>query len=319
MGFKRPLVRFQSLGPKWEKPLKLLSFDGFFFCLFALPLFFNALEFYNEKGDSSTMKKRLKATTIDENFRTFLASKRSSGVREKTILSYQQAYQAVNRHCPIGEMDMTAFRADSFNALIDALLRANLSRNSIHTYTVALASFFNWCKTEGISRYTFKPYKGEETVKTPYTDAELKQLLRKPNLKRCDFSEYRSWVIINLLLNCGCRVSTVRIFQVRDLDLENRVLFTRHIKNNRPQPLPLCSDMVAILQEYLTYREGKANEPLFPSDADKPMTENGLRCSIANDNRRRGGKRLPSTFSDTPLPASILSIAEAMRSHSKSC
>ena len=87
------------------------------------------------------------------------------------------------------------------------------------------------------------------------------------------------------------RASTVRIFQVRDLDLENRVLFTRHIKNNRPQPLPLCSDMVAILQEYLTYREGKANEPLFPSDADKPMTENGLRCSIADDNRRRGGKK----------------------------
>ena len=237
------------------------------------------------------MKKRLKTTTIDENFRTFLASKRSSGVREKTILSYQQAYQAVNRHCPIGEMDMTAFHADMLNALIEALLRANLSRNSIHTYTVALASFFNWCKTEGISRYTFKPYKGEETVKTPYTDAELKQLLRKPNLKRCDFSEYRSWVIINLLLNCGCRASTVRSFQVRDLDLENRVLFTRHIKNNRPQPLPLCSDMVAILQEYLTYREGKANEPLFPSDADKPMTENGLRCSIADDNRRRGGEK----------------------------
>ena len=46
--------------------------------------------------------------------------------------------------------------------------------------------------------------------------------------------------------------------------------------------------MVAILQEYLTYREGKAHEPLFPSDADQPMTENGLRCSIANYNRKRG-------------------------------
>ena len=234
------------------------------------------------------MKKRLKATTIDENFRTFLASKRSSGVREKTILSYQQAYQAVNRHCPIGERDMTAFHADTLNALIEALLRANLSRNSIHTYTVALASFFNWCKTEGISRYTFKPYKGEETVKTPYTDAELKLLLKKPNLKRCDFSEYRTWVIINLLLNCGCRASTIRGFHIQDLDLENRLLFARHVKNNRPQPLPLCSDMVAILQEYLTYREGKAHEPLFPSDADQPMTENGLRCSVANYNRKRG-------------------------------
>ena len=234
------------------------------------------------------MKKRLKATTIDENFRTFLASKRSSGVREKTILSYQQAYQAVNRHCPIGEMDMTAFHADTLNALIEALLRANLSRNSIHTYTVALASFFNWCKTEGISRYTFKPYKGEETVKTPYTDAELKLLLKKPNLRRCDFSEYRTWVIINLLLNCGCRASTIRGFHIQDLDLENRLLFARHVKNNRPQPLPLCSDIVDILQEYLTYREGKAHEPLFPSDADQPMTENGLRCSVANYNRKRG-------------------------------
>lgn len=40
MGFKRPLVRFQSLGPKWGKPLKLLGFDGFFFFLFSLILSF---------------------------------------------------------------------------------------------------------------------------------------------------------------------------------------------------------------------------------------------------------------------------------------
>ena len=137
--------------------------------LFRPAALFNTLEFYTKKGDSSALRKRLKTTAIEENFRTFFASKRSSGVREKTILSYQQAYQAINKHYPIGEMDMTAFRADTLNALIEALLRANLSRNSIHTYTVALATFFNWCKTEGISRYTFKPYKGEEAVKTLYT------------------------------------------------------------------------------------------------------------------------------------------------------
>ena len=113
------------------------------------------------------MKKRLKTTTIEENFRTFLASKRSSGVREKTILSYQQAYQAVNRHYPIGEMDMTAFRADSFNALIDALLSANLSRNSVHTYTVALASFFNWCKAEGLSFIPLSPIRERKRSKRP--------------------------------------------------------------------------------------------------------------------------------------------------------
>ena len=92
MGFKRPLVRFQSLGPKWGKPLKLLSFNGFFFCLFHPAALFNALEFYTKKGDSSALRKRLKTTAIEENFRIFLAAKRSSGVREITILSYMQAY-----------------------------------------------------------------------------------------------------------------------------------------------------------------------------------------------------------------------------------
>ena len=175
------------------KTVETTGFWRFFLFLFFLILSFQRAWILQRKRRFKHDEKRLKATTIDENFRTFLASKRSSGVREKTILSYQQAYQAVNRHCPIGEMDMTAFHADTLNALIEALLRANLSRNSIHTYTVALASFFNWCKTEGISRYTFKPYKGEETVKTPYTDVELKLLLKKPNLKRCDFSEYRTY------------------------------------------------------------------------------------------------------------------------------
>ena len=68
MGFKRPLVRFQSLGPKWEKPLKLLSFDGFFFCLFRPAALFNELEFY-------TPKRRFKRD-------------------EKTSQNYH------NRHCP---------------------------------------------------------------------------------------------------------------------------------------------------------------------------------------------------------------------------
>ena len=175
------------------KTVETTGFWRFFLFLFFLILSFQRAWILQRKRRFKHDEKRLKATTIDENFRTFLASKRSSGVREKTILSYHQAYQAINKHYPIGEMDMTAFHADTLNALIEALLRANLSRNSIHTYTVALASFFNWCKTEGISRYTFKPYKGEETVKTPYTDVELKLLLKKPNLKRCDFSEYRTY------------------------------------------------------------------------------------------------------------------------------
>ena len=36
-----------------------------------------------------------------------------------------------------------------------------------------------------------------------YTDNEIQQLLKKPNMKKCSFAEYRTWVIINFLVATG--------------------------------------------------------------------------------------------------------------------
>ena len=138
------------------------------------------------------------------------------------------------------------------------------------------------------TQLTIKPYKRQETVKTPYTDAELKKLLKKPSLKRATFPEYRTWVIINLLVNCGCRAATVHSFLVQDVDLESKTIFARHMKNGRPQPLPLCSQMVDILDEYLFLRDGKPNECLFCTDENTQLTENGLRYAVKRYNLSRG-------------------------------
>ena len=55
----------------------------------------------------------------------------------------------------------------------------------------------------------------KETVKETYTDEELERLLKRP-AKNCDFAEYRSWVIVNFLMNSGCRAATVRNIQNRE-------------------------------------------------------------------------------------------------------
>ena len=39
--------------------------------------------------------------------------------------------------------------------------------------------------------------KEDVTPKYGYTDFEMKLLLKKPDIKTCDFSEYRNWVITN--------------------------------------------------------------------------------------------------------------------------
>lgn len=78
-----------------------------------------------------------------------------------------------------------------------------------------------------------KAYKGIETIKETYSDEELKKLLKKPDMRKCSFSDYRSWVIINLLVNNGIRSSTVRNIKNKDADLENLVIYLRHTKNRK--------------------------------------------------------------------------------------
>lgn len=55
-------------------------------------------------------------------------------------------------------------------------------------------------------------------MKETYSDDELMTLLKKPEAD-CKFCEYRNWVIVNFLLNSGCRAATVRNIQNQDVDL----------------------------------------------------------------------------------------------------
>ena len=56
---------------------------------------------------------------------------------------------------------------------------------------------FSWCNEQGLTRLNIPLYKAEETVKETYSDAELTALLKKPDIRKTTFAEYRDWVIIN--------------------------------------------------------------------------------------------------------------------------
>ena len=119
------------------------------------------------------------------------------------------------------------------------------------------------------------------------SDEELSLLLQKPE-SDCSFAEYRNWVIINFLLNSGCRAATVRNIQIRDVDLAARQIVYRHTKNGKVQTVPLCSKMVSVLREYMAIRKGDAAEYLFCNQYGEMRSENALRLAIAQYNRSRG-------------------------------
>ena len=227
------------------------------------------------------------SATIEETFADFIISKKTKGLAEKTLQSYQSQFQAVARHMDV-KMDIAMLQKADLDAMIISMRDASLSPNSINSYTRTLKSFFSWCNEQGITRLNIPLYKAEETVKETYSDAELAALLKKPDIRKATFAEYRDWVIINFLLNCGSRAATVRAIQIRDVDLDGGMVFYRHTKNRKAQVIPLCSAMVAILREYLRHRGGEAADYLFCTETGSQLTENGLRQSIARYNTRRG-------------------------------
>lgn len=225
--------------------------------------------------------------SAEEAFARFLLTKRANGVKTKSIETYTQHFHAISKHLDIHQEIREMTKAD-LQSMILSMQQQGLSPNSIKSYSITIKAFLSWCNDEGLTTLNMAKYKGEETIKETYSDEELRILLQKPNTKKCTFAEYRSWAIVSLLVNCGCRASTIRNIQIRDVDLPSRIIHARHTKNRKALVIPLCSQMAGILREYLKIRGGEADDYLFCTEHGTQLTENALRCSIVDYNRRRG-------------------------------
>ncbi len=226
-------------------------------------------------------------TSVAEYFEDFLLAKRAQGTADKTIQSYNYHFNAVKRHLDVN-VPIEEWNKSKLNAMINSMRISGLATNSISSYVRTLKSFFSWCNEEGITNLNMPRYKSEETVKETYSNNELQKLLKKPNLRKCNFAEYRSWVIVNLLLNNGCRAATIRNIQNQDVDLDNQVIYLRHTKNKKAQVIPLCSELCSIIREYMRVRGGEDSAYLFPNESGEQLKEYALRSSIARYNNRRG-------------------------------
>ena len=233
-----------------------------------------------------TMKNSGENSAITEVFERFIKASLAKGVSERTVQTYRSHLKCVSRHLDI-EMSFNSLSNDITNGMIVSMRASGLAHNSISSYTRVLRTFFNWCSGEGLSIPSVPKLKDAETVKDTYTDEELKRLLKKPD-KQADFCEYRNWVIINFLLNSGCRSATVRNIQIRDVLLDSNQIMSRHNKNGKIQVIPLCEVMVSVLRAYIAVREGKDADYLFCTEYGKMLSENALKLAIVKYNERRG-------------------------------
>ncbi|MDE5985342.1 MAG: tyrosine-type recombinase/integrase, partial [Eubacterium sp.] len=139
-----------------------------------------------------------------------------------------------------------------------------------------------------IYQFKIKLIRAEKKIKETYTDAELAILLKKPDIKKCSFAEYRNWVIINYLLATGNRLETMANVKIGDIDFEENKIKLLKLKNRKQYIIPLSLQLKKVLREYLMYRKGNADDYLFCSSYGKQLSKATIQTQIQHYNRSRG-------------------------------
>lgn len=228
-------------------------------------------------------------TTLAEVFDNYIMRCKVRNLSEQTITIYTMHFNIFSRY-----LDDDSFLPSEVNlSVIDGFILYLKSRGcndmTVLSYMRDLRAFFYHCMESGyMPSFKIKLPKADKKIKETYTDEELRRLLKKPDMKKCNFSEYKIWVFSNYLLATGNRISSALDLRIRDIDFDNNLIQINTTKNRKAQIIPLSAALSSVLQEYLSYRKGEAGDYVFcNSYGDKPDMHT-YQDTLAKYNRSRG-------------------------------
>lgn len=215
------------------------------------------------------MKNKLKMNskdnvTISTAFDLFKRKASVKNLSKYTIQSYQYHFNEFARFIDIEEK-MSVIDEDLIDEFIFHLkTKCSMNDTSVASYLRTIRAFLYYCMECGYLSY-FKIHlpKTEKQIKETYTDEELLRLLQKPNLNKCTFTEYKTWVFENYLLGTGNRITSALNIRIKDIDFEDGTITIRKTKNRRQQIIPLSKTLANILREYLCHRGGTPDDYVF--------------------------------------------------------
>ena len=227
--------------------------------------------------------------TFGEGCEEYILDCKARNLRNGTLRHYSDSTKQILKY--IGEN--TLIQDIDQNMIDDFIvqLRENSALNdmSLYTYTrdfKTLMYFF--MRKEYIPTFKIKIPKVDKQPIETYTDRELQVLLKKPNLRHCSFTEYKVWVMTNFLLSTGVRQHSLINIKIKDVDFDAGVVYINVTKNRKPLIIPLNTDIKKILQEYLKYRKGDAEDYLFCNVFGKQLVRSTVYHSFYEYNKNRG-------------------------------
>jgi len=229
---------------------------------------------------------------IMEAFQVFRRTKVNNNLSKRTIKHYDDVMELFGKFFNVNsEVCCSDISRDTIEAFVEFLKsrNPNIKATSINSYLKDLRTILYYFMERGyMKNFSVKLLKEDIELKEIYTSAEINRLLEKPNLKKCDFSEYRNWVITCYLLATGNRLGTVCELRIGDIDFDSNTIHLRKLKTRKAYTIPLSTALEKVLAEYMQYRKGEADEYLFCNKFGDKLQESSLNTAIYRYNRRRG-------------------------------
>jgi len=236
------------------------------------------------------MQKKL--SSLEEGKEEFFLECRIKNLTKRTIKYYQDCF---------GYFEKFLKEHYGENNLLEQLTKENVNKYIIYlkdreikdtTINIRLREIRGICyyfmRNGYIQEFKISMIKEDQKIPSLYTDEEIAILLKKPNLKTCDFTEFRTWTMINFFVATGVRSRTLRNVQIQDLDFENDLIYLTTTKNRKDAVIPLGMNLKKILIEYLKYRKGEKEDYLFCDVEGEQIKRSALNKIIERYNNQRG-------------------------------
>ncbi len=227
--------------------------------------------------------------TFTEVFEQFQVFSKAKNLSPETLRFYEQTKRAIFKYMgndfPIAQFDQQKLY-EFINYLRDEVGNKDAT---INTHMRSLRAIFNFAtEHEYMKPIVVKSIKAESPIMPTYTEAEMILLLKKPDMKKANFAEYRNWVIVSFLIGTGARASTVCNIKIKDLDIDLSEVIFRHMKTRKQIVVPISTTLKGIIMQYLKVRKGENNDYLFCEQHGEMLSPNALKFAIKRYNIRRG-------------------------------
>lgn len=152
---------------------------------------------------------------------------------------------------------------------------------TINNYIRNIKVFFNYCaekkyiKKNPVDKLCF--VKAKRKMKDEITDKEFKALIKVINITI--YSEYRDYVVINLIFDTGMRLSETLNLKLEDIDIEGKtILIPAEInKGKKDRYVFFSNTMATALRKWIQYKDRYCDSDyLFPTKSGNIITASGF-------------------------------------------